>query len=340
MPLAPSFPWRLIFVGLTCTWLLAQAEEPAGAREPQEVEAPGDDEDAAPQRVLEDAPARAIPDAGLGTEVMQLVSGAPLLDPNVAVHTVEMKPYPDVGRLEVVLFPLALQLNGKFTQHFGTMGSIVWHLHENFSLELTGGGNWYSEESAFNQELANRASVEAQAASSLLWTWGIVGGVEVTPVYGKFALFEATLVQSDLVVNGGAGIGGTRHLLKPGSEGSPASYGDTGTRFLGSLGAGFRVRLGQHFALRLEVRDVVYTARVAAVFGCGAGDLEAMLSAASPEAASVGSRCDLAAFKKASGAHLSTDLNLALNLVRGDNGVPSSDVLNNVGLYLGASFTF
>ena len=288
---------------------------------------------------------------GVPGRALRLVSGAPLEDPNVAVHTVEAKAYPEAGGLEAVLFPVAVQVNGLFTQHLGTMGSIIWHLHESFGLMLTGGGNWYAAESSFNQELARAASVVAQTASSLLWTWGVVGGVEVTPAYGKIALFERTLVQFDLVVNGGAGVGGTMHLIRPASQRadgslSPATFGDTGVKFLGSLGAGLRVRVGPRFALRLEVRDVVYTARVGAVNGCNLGDLTAMdaalKSGGEASAATVSSSCQKARFsgRTAAGDARSSDVHPSLELVRGTNGVPSSDVLNNVGLYLGASFVF
>jgi outer membrane beta-barrel protein len=251
---------------------------------------------------------------------LQPGSGAPLEDPNVAVHTVEAKEYPDRGRLEVVLFPAVVQLNGRFTQHFGTMGALVWHLHERFALQLTGGGNWYSEESAFNRQLADRARVQVQQASSLLWTWGVMAGVEVSPAYGKFSFLEDALVQFDFVVSGAAGLGGTRHLLTPAGENGPASFADTGLKFLGTLGAGFRVRLYRRVALRVEIRDVVYTARVASVNGCSQADLERGL---------------------ACGLRSSTDVDLARSLIAGSGSDgASSDVLNNVGLYLGASLAF
>lgn len=314
---------RLALMGLTCAWLGRAVAEPGGS----------------PER-----PAELAPDT-------RLVSGAPLADPNVAVHIVEAKAHPDQGALEVVLFPLVVQLNGKFTQHLGTMGAVVWHLHENFALQITGGGNWSAAESSFNDQLANQAWVQPQAATSLLWTWGVMGGVEVAPVYGKFAFLEDTLVHFELVLSGAAGVGGTSHQLKPVTRRldetlSAASFGDTGTRFLGSLGAGLRIRLGRSFALRLEVRDVVYTARVSSVNGCSGADLSAMdaqLEAGNDlESTPVRASCQISRFtgKTGAGDPRSTDINFALNLVNGDNGVPSSDVLNNVGLYLGASFVF
>lgn len=293
------------------------------------------------------APAATNPDA------QKLVSGAPLYNPNVQVHVVEQKAYSDAKKFEIVLYPAQMQVNGKFTQHFGTMGSLVYHLQENFALQVTGGGNWYNVESAFNGELVEKFRVEAQAASSLLWTWGVLGGVEVTPLYGKFALFEGTLAHFSFVLNGGVGAGGTRHQLKPESVKnnvvSPATYGDTGVRFMGSLGAGFRLQLGQRFAFRLEVRDVVYTARMEQVNGCNIDDFNAMdarINMGSVDLAedqragklNVSGSCNVESFSglDENGAKRSNDVPLARNLVR----IPSSDVLNNVGLYLGISFNF
>ena len=279
---------------------------------------------------------------------MKLVSGAPLFNNNVAVHIVEQKAYSDARKSEIVLFPVSMQINGKFTQHFGTMGSFVYHLQENFGLQISGGYNWYNVESAFNGELVEKFRVEAQAATSLLWTWGVLGGVEVTPLYGKFTLFEGTLAHFSFVLNGGVGAGGTRHQLKPetvksDNTVSQATYGDTGARFMGSLGAGFRLQLGERFALRLEVRDVVYTARMERVNGCNVDDLRAMdmkiRSGQDPGTATVGAGCNVETFTgtiEGTDIKRSNDVPLALNLVR----LPSSDVLNNIGLYLGISFLF
>ncbi len=290
-----------------------------------------------------DAPVAVTP-----TESMTLVSGAPLNNPNVGVHIVEQKEVSDSKRAEVIIYPLAMQVNGKFTQHFGSMASVVYHLQENFGLQLTGGYNWSNSESAFNGELVEKFRAEAQAATSLLWVWGLLGGVEVTPLYGKFAFFEGTLVHFSVVINGGAGLGGTRHQLKPETVRSdntisPATFGDTGLRFMGSLGAGFRLGIGEHFAIRLEVRDVVYTARVERVNGCDATDLKAMDTALKmgkdPSTVTVNGACDRGTFTgtyEGTDIKRSNDVPLAYNLVK----TPSSDVLNNIGLYLGVSFIF
>lgn len=313
-----------------------------------------DDEDDAPAPAA--APAAPAPAPALGAvtanpsasvaDEQKLINGAPLDNPNVAVHIVEKKAVSDSKRFEVVLYPAVVQVNGKFNQHYGTNLSALFHLQENFAFMLTGYYNWVSEESAFNAELIEKPSSQAQAATSLLNTWGALAGVEVTPFYGKFVWFENNLVHFSMVLSGGAGIGGTRHTIKPGQNiadpnnpsqtvYSPATYGDTGPRFMGSLGAGFRVGVGEHFAVRLEVRDVIYTAKVDQVNGCSGSDLAAMtVNGAKPSTVRVGEGC--AKDKFADGDKFTTEAFLANTLVKN----ASSDVLNNLGLYLGVSFLF
>lgn len=277
----------------------------------------------------------------------KLTSGAPLYNPNVAVHIVEQKAYSDNKRSEIILFPALVQINGKFTQHLGAGLGYVFHLQENFGFQLSGYYNYFAEESAFNNELILKTRSEAQAATSLLNTWGALGGVEVTPIYGKFAIFENTLAHFSVVLSGGVGLGGTRHQLKPSNMAGPATYGDTGLRFLGGLGGGFRLRLGKYFAFRMEVRDVVYTARVDNVNGCTSGDLKALdneLRGGGNNPVTVSGGCKVETFgvdagtnKFKKGDRRSDDVPLANNLVKPPI---SSDVLNNLGFYLGVSFLF
>ena len=257
----------------------------------------------------------------------QVVNGAPLKNPDVGLHVVEQKPVSDSGRLEFTLYPAVPQLNGLYTQHVGTMGQLTWHLREHFGLTLSGGGNWHNQESRLNGELLNKARIEAQSAASLLWTWTAMAGVEVAPFYGKFALFDSGLAQFSVVINASAGVGGTRHLLKPETS-TAATYGDTGVRFMGAVGAGFRLTLGQHVAIRLKVRDVVYTARVDQVNGCSERDFPRDFTFGNP-IQPVTSTCKETALSP-------SDAALARGLIK----ERSSEVLNSLGAWAGVSFLY
>ncbi len=345
-PLAQAFPVR----ALPAQVILGQAgsDEDEDDEAPAPAEAPKSDAPSAAPAAETAAPAgdATQPTQAGSAESQKLVSGAPLYNPNVAVHIVERKAFSDKGKSELVLYPIWAQVNGKFTQHYGTAGSYVYHLHENFGLQLTGLYDWYSSESAWNAELTEKVRQTARAATSLLLVWGVQGGVEVTPFYGKFAWYENSLGHFSLVLNGGAGVGSTRILLKPTNAAGPATFGDTGMKFMGSLGIGARLQLGDRWAFRLELRDMVYTARVDSVNGCTLDDLTALQQAnqrtpgASLSGVPVSGACRSQNFDGVQpgteGRNLRDDLPLAIQLVRD----ASSDVLNNVGLYAGIAFLF
>ena len=166
---------------------------------------------------------------------------------------------------------------------------------------------------------------------------GGVAGVEVTPMYGKFAFYEGTLGHFTFVINAGAGLGNTRIQLRPqqqtncdgdtGVECREASFGDTGLKFVGSVGAGFRVFLGERAAIRLEVRDLIYTARVDKINGCSYEDLYNIGSHSSP----VNGSCT-----GDGGFASADDRQLAMSLLK----ETSSDVINNVSFFAGFSFLF
>jgi outer membrane beta-barrel protein len=338
----------------------AAAPAPAPAKsDPKPTSSAGSDEDE--DEAPKPAPANAQPaPAPLGAvstspaeqSQQRLVSGAPLYNPNVAVHIVEQKEFADRWSREVTIYPAAVQLNGKFTQHLGAALGFTWHLQENFALTAMGIYNYVSSESAFQGELIDKVSAESQAASSLLLVGGAIAGVEVTPFYGKFVFYDSYLVHFALVLSAGAGAGATRHQLKPKNDCTLSTaamcvedptFGDTGWRFLAEIGGGFRVQFLKWLTFRLELRDLVYTARVDHVDGCDVNDLKAMdqqvRAGKMPSTATVGPSCGVTKYDGVNPDTMrknSDDVTLAYNLVK----TPSSDVLNNLGLYVGLSVDF
>lgn len=264
---------------------------------------------------------------------IKLTGGAPLNDPDVHVHTVQRKVLADKGRSEVVLFPAVAQVNGKFTNHLGVAGEYLYHFQENVAFQVTGSYFYVNGESAFNEDLINIARVQAQAATALTMIWNAEAGVEAAPIYGKFAFYENHMASFALVLNAGLGAAQTRIQLRPATSDLPATYGDTGFRFLGSVGGGFRVRVGQHWAARLEVRDEAYTAAVSSVNGCDAQDLDEIVGGGSP----VNASCNPDKFAAdPNGGSVSPDVPLARALVK----TPSSDVLNQVLFFGGVAYIF
>ncbi|HZI15862.1 MAG TPA: outer membrane beta-barrel domain-containing protein [Myxococcus sp.] len=321
----------------------APAEEAPVLAQPTPAEPPPAPEE--PLALASDAPRTT------DAQQQRLVNGAPLFNPNVSVHIVQKKRFADEGKHELTLYPATVQVNGKYTNHAGSALHYTYHLQENFAFQVMGAYNWYSNESNFNLELIDKVREQAQAASSLLLVWGAQAGVEVTPLYGKFAFLNDSLAQFSVVINGGAGVGATRHLIRPevvneAAEGRftvPARFGDTGTKFLGSVGGGFRLQFGESYALRMEVRDLIYTARVDKVDGCNLADFEALEAARASNQDFSGLQlsggCN---YQNFDGVDPKTKKNYREDIILGRDLVaePSSDVLNNISFYAGFSILF
>jgi outer membrane beta-barrel protein len=258
---------------------------------------------------------------------------------NEIVHIIQKKPHPFGGKREASLLGAA-QVNGKFTDHFGGGAQLTWHFQENFALLLDGVFYPYAQATTFSDELLSTSSLTAQAANQLLLRWATGFGVEMAPIYGKFAFYSTNYAQFAIYIHAGAGLGQTRLELLPPSKGGADSqqhdaiYGDTGIKFVGTVGVGVRVYMTDRLALRAEVRDQVLTARISTVNGCDADDLEALSALSSNPGGDVSVKggCDKEAFKRdnyiAAGP--------GAQLIR----KPSSDVVNNVVAFLGLSFLF
>mgnify|MGYP000976587641 CR=1 FL=1 len=251
---------------------------------------------------------------------LQLTSES--LSDNIRLHTVQRKLYSDKGMHEITLYPAIVQLNSKFTTHVGAGAQYLYHLHENFSLQVNGQFNYLNRQVDFVQELIDNSQIQPQPATALTLQWAATAGFEIRPIYGKIAFYDSGIAHFGVVISAGAGLGGTRIQLTGDEQG--LEFGSAGTRFVGQIGAGFRVRFDENFVARLEIRDTVYTAMVDRINGCSVADFNAI-----EDGGQVSGSCRW--------QEMSEDARIqARELIR----KPSSDVLNNVGVYAGISYTF
>ena len=341
-------------LGLTLVAALASVLAPARARaqndDEDEDEAPSSSQprparapvDARPSSVVPSppstpAPALATPRAAVNSR--EIVPGylegrAESTSPSELIHTVERKSYTAAGKGEFTLYPAVIQLNSKFTNTDGIAAGLEYAVQENFAFQLLAIYNYAAGETAFSQQLLE-LHARSQAADSLSMQYGAVGGFEVAPIYGKFAFYDGTLAQFRFVLNAGAGMGKTQVQLTTGPDTQhpkdpAAEFGDAGFRFLGNLGMGFRILLGERIALRLEVRDLIYTARVDHINGCTSQDITQI----GTNGTSTDAGCNAKAFTNSGAA--ATDLTVAKDLL----GDVSSDVLNNLLFFGGISILF
>lgn len=244
--------------------------------------------------------------------------------PRQAAHIIIKREERAEGLHEITLSN-PIQANGKFTQHVGVSLDYLFHLREAFAIGFGGTYNYYAAQSQFTEDLNDRAKQQPYPASALLLDWEGHVGIEVSPIYGKYALFDWSVVQFGFYFGAYAGLGHTKVQLRKADpdQDRPRTFGDTGLRPVGLFSAGMRMFLGKHVALRFELRDTIYSDEVSRINGCTWSDLNSN--------AGVAASCNKDAFydKESDGA-------IAKDLLK----EPSSDVLHNVAFVAGLSVLF
>jgi len=256
------------------------------------------------------------------------------ISPNERIHVIQRKVDLLKGRFELTLYPISAQLNSRWTEHLGLGLAAAYYLTETFGLQIFGGDNLYvAQETSLQTELRKKAQLQPPSAPSILTQWFAGAAMEVSPIYGKLAFYKEALLHFSLFISAGAGVVGTKvELIGPPPPEDPTARGpvfaSAGLYGAGLVGAGFRVHLGQDWLLRVEVRDLIYSARITKLNGCTATDL-GELAGPSPQ---VSPGCNVSAFDQ---QNLSTDAKLAEGRADG-----SSNTVNQVSTFIGFSYLF
>jgi hypothetical protein len=226
----------------------------------------------------------------------------------------------------------AAQINGAYTRHFGVAPALSYRFNRTFAVSLMGVWNFVNESNGFADGLVHVAREIPKGSSPLVvLAGGALAGLEVSPLVGKFTWFENHLVQFSFVVNAGAGVGFRRVQLRSSQNCAGAtglcfpdpSYGDLNPNLLAGVGGGLRAQLGELIAVRLELRDLIYPSTIDSIDGCDRADLSALNSRLRP----ISSGCNVAA----------SDVGAASGAIAAP---PASAIINNLGVYVGASLNF
>ena len=225
---------------------------------------------------------------------------------------------------------MPVQVNPKFTEHIGNGLEIAYHIREPLAIFVGGTYFWHSQPTDFtDNQLLNNAGQAPTAAEAVWSQWEAHGGLEFTPVYAKMAFFGVGTLRFGVFVGVGAGVTDTKAELQPPSAGVARTFGDAGLKPTGFFNAGFRFFLGDHFAIRLEIRDVAYSAYVSQVNGCTQADAESL---GNGNPGSVSAAC-AANFPGAQGK---TNAHYASALLQD----PSTEIINTLQFALGLSVLF
>ncbi|MDF1563518.1 MAG: outer membrane beta-barrel domain-containing protein [Deltaproteobacteria bacterium] len=255
------------------------------------------------------------------------------ISPNEHIHVIQRKVDLLGGRLELTAYPATIQINSRWTQHVGFGAAAAYHFMDTFGLQLLGNFNSYlARETDLQAELRDKALLQPPSAPSILTRWYTVLAMEMSPIYGKIAYYKNAMLTFSLFLTGGLGVADTavQLLLRTPTDGGREYKvaASAGLWPAGVVGGGFRVMLADHWALRLEIRDLVYSARITKLNGCTPDELSQLASA--PTNLSEG--CRTGAFDPNT---ISTDAKLAEGRADG-----SSETVNQVSGYVGVSYFF
>jgi len=212
-----------------------------------------------------------------------LLVAAPLTamaqSPNERVHVLMKRDYSVKNKIEVSLFG-GLSVDDIFTQHYTATIAVDYHIDEAFAIEAMwmtskvpfmmcdevagsdpaeyedcGGIRWHEYTDAYTN-IHQDAKLSPSNADLAMISNYLGLNVQFSPIYGKFSFFKLGLVHADFYVSAGGGMATTEYQ-RPNKH-----WVDTGTYFVGNFGLGFRIFLARWFALRLDVRDFTFAARV------------------------------------------------------------------------------
>lgn len=198
---------------------------------------------------------------------------------NERVHVLMKRDYSVKNKIEVSLFG-GLSVDDIFTQHYTATLALDYHIDEAFALEAMwmtckvpfmmgdkvagsdpaeyegDGIRWGHMYTDAYENIHNDAKLSPSNADLAMISNYLGLNVQFSPIYGKFSFFKLGLVHADFYLTAGGGVATTEYQ-RPNKH-----WVDTGTYFVGNFGLGFRVFLARWFALRVDVRDFAFAARV------------------------------------------------------------------------------
>ena len=254
------------------------AQEQSEAAETEAAEAVEDAVDAAEAEVAEAEVAEAVPAADdIEEDVSKGKAKFPRIsDDEETIYAVQRKAYLTKNKWE--LTPMfGIGFNDDFVQTLAPGASIVYHAAETFGIELYG-AYMFPSESALTEEIRfpDGFSGEVAKLTQMLWTANV--GVQWSPIYGKVHIFDQYLGNFAFYIGAGLGVGQFRvscvssAQLDPNRGFSPDTcpvangeefvYEPARFALMGNFSGGIRFNFSNSIGLKIEVRDIIYSARV------------------------------------------------------------------------------
>jgi outer membrane beta-barrel protein len=170
--------------------------------------------------------------------------------------------YAKSGKLELTLPTGQISLMDAFYSKYMGGAKLSYHFNEYLSLGLTGA---YGTTDTTGSTSVCRGNEGCQAATPAqlyqvpgLIRWMAAAEVGFSPIYGKLNVFAEKAVHFDLSIMAGADLISYRDVIDANQASAGVVPGYVTTPG-GHIGLGTRIFLSRLIALRLELRDVIYS---------------------------------------------------------------------------------
>jgi outer membrane beta-barrel protein len=185
------------------------------------------------------------------------------------VYVVQPKPMQLSNRFELGVLG-AYDLADRYITQAGISAQAVYHVSENFAVAVQGTYFFWQGDSSITQNLnglrdANNQPVITPNGANILFVapyaryfrkpWIVTSEIQWSPLFGKLSFHDFTFGLFQLYVTAGLGVSGVsvRDLLNNNVDVPLPST----INFATSIGAGVRMYFGEHFGLKIEVRDII-----------------------------------------------------------------------------------
>ncbi len=181
------------------------------------------------------------------------------------VKPVSGQVYRKAGKLELTIPSAQLSFGDAFFSKYMAGAKVGYHFTEYLSASLTGSAGVTSTtgSTVLCSDVQGLQGCHEASEQELYQVPGLIrwmAGAEIgfSPLYGKLNVFGEKAVHFDVSILGGADLVSYRDVLTGAQVAAGATPGNA-TAVGGHLGVGARIFLSRSVALRLELRDVVYS---------------------------------------------------------------------------------
>jgi len=164
------------------------------------------------------------------------------------------------GKFDVALLA-GLSINNKLTDQYAILVQPAYQLTDAWGLQIDGGFVLAQEKTKLTNPIrANVFALGLHDEFSNMGTmqWIAQGALRWSPIYGKLSLAAELPIHFGAYVSLGGGFVGVHRVSLVDCQGGSNCRVDTGAKPSGAVAVGLRFYIARWFALRVELKDILF----------------------------------------------------------------------------------